>query len=309
VTYNVGNSVVGDIPTTASIGDPGVSIPDAEAGLTAYCATNPTPAYCGPGGFTPNALSLKLLPLYGSNNTNGSSVALGFPDVVSIYNIIGEIDYHRGDHHTFAGPYFFGNGTSTAEDTTITQANFRSLGQLRAEFVTTSWTWTPNSSWVNDVRFGWNFHHRIVSAADHLTPLSTYGINTGVTNPILGGLPTIEVSGFSQVSADANVPKKYGPTSNYDLVDQVSYLRGRHAFKFGGEILTFRANYGAFGSGRGRFRFKKNDLFSKSTPLEGFLAGVPDQGSLLVGDAARLLTKWEYSGFFEDVWRVKPHVP
>jgi hypothetical protein len=300
LTYNVGNSVVGNIPTTASVGGTtgtSVSIPDASAEL----AKNNIPL---------SPLSLKLLPLYGSNNSNGSSVALGFPDVVSIYNIIGKIDYHRNDHHTFAGSYFFGNGTSTAEDTTITQPFFRSLGVLRAEFVTTSWTWTPNSSWVNDVRVGWNHHHRIVSAADHLTPLSTYGINTGVTNPILGGFPTIEMTGFSQLGADANLPKQYGPTSTYDLVDQVSYLRGKHAFKFGGEILTFRASYGAFGSGRGRFRFnnKPGDLFAGSTPLEDFLAGNPHQGIVLVGDAARLLTKWEYSGFFEDVWRLKPHV-
>jgi outer membrane receptor protein involved in Fe transport len=312
LSYTVGSSFTPDIPTTAPNAGVAVSIPDATAALAASCATTPAQAFCGPGGtFTPNALSQKLLPLFPSNNTNISTVALGFPNVVGINNAVGKIDYHISDHHTIAGSYFFGNGNSIAEGSTVIQPYFRDLGQLRAEFVTTSWTWTPNSSWVNAVRVGWNHHHRVVNAADHLSTPNSYGINTGVTNPILGGLPVIDVGGFTQIGADGNLPKGYGPTSDYDLVDQASYLRGKHAFKFGGEILTFRANYGAFGTGRGRFHFRKDDLFLGSTPLEAFLAGVPngkDGGDLLVGNAARLLTKWEYSGFFEDAWRIKSNV-
>ena len=44
------------------------------------------------------------------------------------------------------------------------------------------------------------------------------------------------------------------------------------------------------------------------TALESFLAGVPDNANLLNGDAARILTQWDYSGFFEDVWRIKSNV-
>jgi hypothetical protein len=311
LSYTVGYTVPIDIPTTlpnATLGAK-VSIPDATAALTASCAATPAQAFCGPGGtFTTNALSLKLLPQFGSNNTDGSAVGLSLPDVVSVNNVVGKIDYHINDHHTIAGSYFFGNGNSVAAGSTVVQPYFRDVGQLRAEFVTTSWTWTPNSSWVNDVRVGWNHHHRTVLAGDRLTPLSSYGINTGVTNPILGGLPVIDVGGFTSVGSDGNLPKGYGPTSNYDLVDQASYLRGKHAFKFGGEVLTFRANYAAFGTGRGRIRFRSDDLFPGSTPLESYLAGVPNQGNLLVGSAARLLTKWEYSGFFEDAWRIKSNL-
>jgi hypothetical protein len=309
LAYNVGNAFSAKIPTTASVGDPIISIPDAEAALTTSCTTTPGQSFCGPGGtFTPNTLSLKLLPLYGSNSTNTQAVAIGFPNVVSINNVVGKVDYHFSDHHAFAGSYFFGNGNSTSEDTIITQPNFRSLGQLRAEFVATSWTWTPNSSWVNDVRFGWDHHHRIVSAADHLVSASTYGINTGITNPLLGGLPTINVTGFSQLGGDNNVPKQYGPSSIYDLVDHVSYLRGKHAFKFGGEMLYFNAPYGSFSAGRGVINFQTGDAFSGATGLEDFLAGVPHKANLLEGNAARVLTQWDYSGFFEDAWRVKQNV-
>ena len=294
-TYNVGNAFTAKIPTTAPGAGTGVSIPDAEAEL----AANNIPL---------SPLSLKLLPLYGSNSTNTDGVALGFPNIVSSYNVVGKVDYHASDHHTIAGSYFFGNGTSTAEDTVITQPFFRSLGTLRAEFVTTSWTWTPNSTWVNDLRFGWDHHHRGVKTFDNQSTAASYGINTGITNPILGGFPTINVGGFSQLGGDNNLPKGLGPSSVYDLVDHVSFLRGKHAFKFGGEALYFHAPFGSFSSGRGVFAFQDGDLPFGGTALEAFLAGVPHRASLLEGNAARVFTQWDYSGFFEDVWRIKSNV-
>ncbi len=303
-TYNVGANYPVFAPTSVNTGDPSQSIPAAEAVLQAR-------------GIPLNALSLKLLPLFGPNTSNSDSQAYGFPNIVSIYNTVGKIDYHLSDHHTLAGSYFFGNGTSIAESETnpgITQPGFRDNAGLRAQFVTTSWTWTPNSTWVNDLRFGWNFHHRQDHVDDISTPLSTYGLNTGVTNPVLGGFPTVTVNGFSQLGGDPNLPKSYGPSKDYDLVDHVSFLRGKHAFKFGFETLFMQPFFGNYSGARGIIAFgdsSSGTAFPGSTPLEDFLAGTPDAsagGTILNGDPRRNLRQQDYSGFFEDVWHVKPHV-
>src|SRR5580704_9391888 len=244
-TYNVSGSYPVFAPTSANTGDVTQSIPAAEADLTA-------------NGVALNPLSLKLLQLFGTNNGPTSSQAYGFPNVVSIYNVLGKIDYHLSDHHTLAGSYFFGNGTALAESETnpgITQPQFRDNARLRAQFLTMSWTWTPNSTWVNDLRFGWNQHQRIDHVSDINTPLSTYGINTGVTDSLLGGFPTIQVGDFSQLGGDQNLPKDYGPSKDYDVVDHVSFLRGKHAFKFGVETLFIRPYLGNHTGGRGVFNF------------------------------------------------------
>jgi outer membrane receptor protein involved in Fe transport len=307
-TYNIAGNYPVQTPTSANTGNPNLSIPAAEAGLAA-----------APGGAIPlSPLSLKLLPLYGTNTNTGpqaSSQSYGFPNIVSIYNVLGKIDYHLSDHHTIAGSYFFGNGSTIAQSQTgpgITQPYFRDDAGLRAQFVTTSWTWTPNSAWVNDLRFGWNFHHRFDHVDDINTPLSTYGINTGITNPVLGGFPTVQVGDFSQLGGDANLPKSYGPSKDYDLVDHVSFLRGKHAFKFGVETLFMRPYFGNYSKGRGTFNFiSGGNAFSGSTPLEDFLAGVADTGTggtVLNGSPLRNLRQEDYSGFFEDSWHVKPHV-
>jgi carboxypeptidase family protein len=263
----------------------------------------------------PNPLSLKLLPLFGTNNTTSDNQNYGFPNVVSIYNVLGKIDYHLSDHHTLAGSYFLGNGTAIAESITapgLTQPQFRDNAKLRAQFVTMSWTWTPNSTWVNDLRFGWNQHQRIDHVDDINTPLSTYGINTGVTDPLLGGFPTIQVGNFSQLGGDQNLPKDYGPSKDYDVVDHVSFLRGKHAFKFGAETLFLRPYLGNHTAGRGLFNFTDTGTaFPNSTPLEDFLAGLPDSnkgGTVLNGNPLRHLRQEDYSAFFEDSWHLLPHV-
>jgi len=263
----------------------------------------------------PNPLSLKLLPLFGTNNTTSDNQNYGFPNVVSIYNVLGKIDYHLSDHHTIAGSYFLGNGTAIAESITnpgLTQPQFRDNAKLRAQFVTMSWTWTPNSTWVNDLRFGWNQHQRIDHVDDINTSLSTYGINTGVTDPLLGGFPTIQVGNFSQLGGDQNLPKDYGPSKDYDVVDHVSFLRGKHAFKFGAETLFLRPYLGNHTAGRGLFNFTDTGTaFPNSTPLEDFLAGLPDSnkgGTVLNGNPLRHLRQEDYSAFFEDSWHLLPHV-
>jgi len=306
-TYNIsGNYPV--IAPTATGSDPSQSIFAAENDLVNH-------------GIALNPLSLKLLPLFGTNNTNSVNQNFGFPNVVSIYNILGKIDYHLSDHHTLAGSYFLGNGTALAESITnpgLTQPQFRDNAKLRAQFVTLSWTWTPNSTWVNDLRFGWNQHQRIDHVDDINTPLSTYGINTGVTDPLLGGFPTIQVRAFSQLGGDQNLPKDYGPSKDYDVVDHVSFLRGKHAFKFGAETLFIRPYLGNHTAGRGLFNFSGKNVsalpgstIAKSTPLEDFLAGIPDSnkgGNVLNGNPLRHLRQEDYSGFFEDTWHVLPHV-
>src|SRR5262249_55068216 len=141
----------------------------------------------------------------------------------------------------------------------------------------------------------------------------TYGINTGVTGANLQGFPAIQFSAspgspsFTSIGGDPNEPKNYGPTHNYDIVDQASYLLGKHALKFGGELLFSQPFYGNFTNGRGAINFAGGAAFAGSTTLEDFLAGTPDTSAnsvILNGNPARSLSNQVYSLFVEDSWHV-----
>jgi hypothetical protein len=290
--YTVGNSIQVNVPTTVSANNPAISIPDAEAAL----ATNNVPL---------STLSQYILQFYGPNTSASKSVQSGFPNTNSSKNALGKVDYHLNDRNSLSGSYFFGNDTLLAEDAPELQSAFQTNVHSRAQAVSGRWAFTPNSTWANEVRVGYT---RFVLDIVPNNVNTTYNINTGITNPVLGGLPDIRVDGFTELGGFRNFPKLVGPDNVYDFIDQISHLSGNHAVKMGGEVRVDKVNQGTFRAGRGRIRFTGGEAFPGSTPLEDLLAGLPDQASLLVGDPQRSLTQWLYSGFIQDDWRIRKNV-
>jgi len=301
-TYTVGNSFTASLPSTADFTANGApngtkfSIPDAEAALTGH-------------SFSVSPLSTSLLSLYGANSALTNNAPSGFPNDISIYNVLGKVDYHPNDHNTINGSYFRGHGNGLSQDSPqLTQLAFRTTATLLTQFVTASWTWAPNSTWVNDFRGGWTYYDESMFTDDHNVAPTTYGLNTGVTDPLLFGFPNILVAGLTTLGGGSHWPQVHGPSDDYDLVDAVSYLHGKHAFKFGADIFHFYSPNFFDAAGRGSFSFNAGTLFPGSTGLEAFLAGVPTLGKLEVGSPIRDMKQWMYSVFAEDVWRATNHV-
>jgi hypothetical protein len=294
--YTVGNSFTIKIPTSAAGGGPGVSIPDAEAALAAASVTL-------------SPLSLKLLPLFGSTNSLTGAEFTSFPSTNKSDNVLGKVDYNLNPHHTLSGSYFFGNDNAVTQDfPLITQPYWLSTFKIRTMATAGHWIWTPNSRWVNEARIGFVRYTRPIGPVDQNVPATHYGINTGVTNPLALGMPTVNVTGLGQLGGFRAWPADLGPDNNFDFLDQLSYLRGKHAFKFGGEIRYARMASLSPPVGRGQFLFSGGTAFSGSTSLEDFLAGTPATGFLGVGNPVRHYRNTSYAGFAEDDWRIKPKV-
>src|SRR6202790_4455766 len=305
--YTVGNSIQVNTPSTISVGDPSISVPDALADLQAHgiafstqslaligCPTSITAPYNGCTGGA-----------YGPNASPSKSVNGGFPDVDSSKNALGKVDYHLNDHHSLSGSYFFGNDNITAEDSPELLPSYGTVIHSRAQAAAGHWAWTPSATWSNDLRLGYTRYLLTIVPANASTPDP---LNTGVTNPILQGVPNIRIDGFTELGGFHNFPKLVGPDNVYDVVDQVSNLRGKHALKFGVEFRVDKVNQGTYRGGRGRIRFQKNFDFKGETPLESFLAGTPNSVSLLAGDPVRHMTQNLFAGFFQDDWRISKRV-
>ena len=108
---------------------------------------------------------------------------------------------------------------------------------------------------MNDLRVGWNRYLRNTHTGDFQTPATAYGLDTGVTASQLQGFPIVSVNGFSSIGGGNKSPRNFGPGNDYDFVDHVSYLHGKHAFKFGGEMLYLRTFFDQIPNGRGTFTF------------------------------------------------------
>jgi len=283
--YTVGNAIPVSVPTTVPNGNPGNSLPDAIAAIG------------GPGNV--NALSNYLLQFYGPNSQTGDGanvITRTFPNVNTSNNAIGKVDYHINDRNTLSGSYFFGNDNLIAMDAPETIAEFRTGIHSRAQALAAHWAFIPNSTWANELTYGFT-HYTLNIIPSNVD--TQYDINTGITNPVLGGLPNIRVTGFTELGGFHNFPKIVGPDSVNDIIDQVSYLHGKHAVKFGGEFRMDQVHQGTFRAGRGRIKFNS---------FQDFLLGNPDSVSLLAGDPTRNLKQNLYALYVQDDWRITKNI-
>ncbi len=310
--YTVGNTGALYTPVTVSVGDPNVSVVDAiaavqNAGLPvssaslkiAGCTLGP-PISCDGSGFPTNK---------GTSPLGQTLIPFGLPNTVTSDNGVAKVDYQLNSRNTLSSMYFFGDNSGTVSDAGQLQTKWLTQIHTRAQVFGENWTFVPNEHWVNEARFGYNRLYQPTFVNDHTTNIqNTYGLNTGVTNPLYGGLPRINVFPyyiFPQELGGFNWPKIQGPDTRFQGIDHVSYTMGKHVLKFGGEIHRDSFSGGAYGGSRGRIKFIGGAIFGgNSNGMEDFFAGAPTNGSLLIGDPTRHIHNWGYAGFIQDDFRV-----
>jgi hypothetical protein len=299
--YTVGNSLGASVPTSASINGGGgngcVLLPTGDCTVSVKDATQDLALQ----GISVNPLSSYLLGFFTPNATQSPNVTLNYPNVNSSKNAIGKVDYHLNDHHALSGSYFFGNDTIVGMDFNELLPQFRTKVHSRAQALSTHWAWTPSSAWANELRGGFTHYVLQILPSDIGFP---YKIDTGISNPLLSGIPDLRVTGFTQLGSFHNFPKIVGPDKVYDFLDEVSYLHGKHAIKFGGELRRDLVHQATFRAGRGRIRFQGGGASPNSTALEDFLAGTPSNAAFLAGDPTRNISQWLYAGYLQDDWRI-----
>ncbi len=312
------------VPVDAAIGNPSKSIVDAcnAVGRANVTPLSATLAGLPAGSCTPVPTSATAENIFPFNT--GTEFPSGDPrqivpsgvhalgDVNNTYNGLAKVDYHPNDKNTLSGMFFIGDGSGTWDDNVanINSGFYESLFPVTARVGSGSWTYVPNSSIVNELKVGYTHYLLPFLSVDHNADpngpwgLSNgiptgYAMNSGITNPLYFGLPRISLQGFTLTGG--NWPKFVGPAQNTEFVDHISYLHGKHAFKFGGEYNWVDTVSGATANAKGRINFKNG---GGNTSLENFLLGnVGGGSSIFVGDPIRDVHTNQVAAFFQDDYR------
>ena len=288
------------------------------------------------GGCTPTQVSSSVENVFPYNPGNQFSgiaqqvVPTGISatgDVNNTYNGLAKVDYHPNDKSTLSGMFFIGDGSGTWDDnpSAIASSFYESLFPVNARVGSGSWTYVPNSSLVNEAKVGYTHYRLPFFSVDHnANPAGPWGLsngvptgfnmNTGVTNPLFYGFPKVSVQGFTILGG--NWPKFVGPNQNVEILDHISLLKGKHAFKFGGEYTYVETNSGATSNAKGRINFKNGGTcaFNPINPstgnpypcssLENFLLGNAGSGnSIFVGNPIRDVHTNHIAAFIQDDFR------
>jgi hypothetical protein len=163
------------------------------------------------------------------------------------------------------------------------------------------WTHVFGATVVNEFRTGYN---RVSNA---LAPFITeslydkYGFGFIPPAPGLTGLPTISRTGYSQLGEAGFLPDAKG-SDTFQLNDGVTWIKGKHFVRAGGEFRWVRSRYHIWGNARGSFTF--NGAFTGNA-IADFLLGDPSSAaitSVFIGD---LRYKY-YGGYVNDDWKITP---
>ena len=299
----------------AAAGTPMAPVALQIAGLKQSGATcTAQPNYPGLWPVITSANSKVTLPL---NNTNRIDSGLG------------KIDYHLNDKNSLNFLYFIspGNGIVVDAPGTETNAAFLTDQYARSQAFSSNWTWTPKASLVNEARVGYSHYYQVFLTNDSMQNPANYAFNgaNGTTNVNLYtgqnlsfnyGFPTVSIGTFGGGIGGAAWPKIVGPDGTINLVDHISYLRGKHAFKFGGEIINSQSTSDVASNSRGTFSFGNLQDYFTGGPSSGTLpsgsagtnSGDGGAASVLIGNLVRHFALSGYALFVQDDWHIKPRI-
>jgi len=80
------------------------------------------------------------------------------------------------------------------------------------------------------------------------------------------GLPEIDIQSFQSYLGAGRRTGVRGPEGNVSFVDTVSYLRGKHAFKFGFDFVDVIYDNNAYNRANGRIQFRLWKISSRASP-------------------------------------------
>jgi hypothetical protein len=257
------------------------------------CTLGP-PVVCN-GGYIQGASANTTTYLSTLPNTNTSD------------NGIAKIDYRINDRHAINGMFYKANYTGIGEDFPMVNTAWGNTVLEDALTTSGNWVWTVNSGLVNEFRMGYNRFgfHFLPNDTGTLADGKGYPINTGITST--GGFPSIVIYGFgqTQLGSRRGRPLEAAPNPYYNFQDNISYLKGKHAFKFGFDFAHTEGDSNPHDT-RGRIDYQGRQSFAGATPLEDFFAGHPSRATQLLGNPSIQVTFKSYGGFFQDDWRVAP---
>ncbi len=176
-----------------------------------------------------------------------------------------------------------------------------------------SWIRTFSPRIVNEFRGGLNSLEAFQKMGSSFDPAydvaNLMGIPMASKDPRTFGPPTATINGpdgnYSVFSMFRNIGPQDGSEDNFEFVDTLSWQRGSHFLKFGGDVTYRIETLDHANSPRGVFSF--DGLYTGSA-LADFVLGYVRTGSINPNPSQHRMRTWWHSYFVNDDWKVTPNL-
>lgn len=161
-----------------------------------------------------------------------------------------------------------------------------------------------SSNLINQARFSVNRITAKPAVTSGLSPQS-YGINLANTNPLAAGLPSFAITGFfgggAAALGDAQQPFVDRVNHVWQAADDVTWLSGRHALKFGADVRREAMRIAFINRPNGDLTFSGG---LSGNAAADFLLGFPAQSRATTTQAIQDGYGWLFAGYVQDEFRV-----
>ncbi len=254
--------------------------------------------------------SVKLLKYYAPANIPGNSLQSNYVRGNSAPQnrdgFVLRMDFVESSKSQWAGRYSWGDENSATQG--ITLDGTKIVTNYEQYMGSNTRTFSPNL--VNEARFGYTRFFNSIGTylAFNKDVVSEIGIpNFPGGDPVTWGIPNVTLIGYSSIGDSTEGP--YANSNNsLQLIDNLSWIKGKHTFRFGMEFT--RQNYNQVGNqfARGQFTFQPNATISPARTggdtFADFLLGDMYQSEAAVAIAAANFQRNMYHAWADDTWKV-----
>ena len=266
-----------------------------------------------------NPALIKITDLFPTSDTN--ALAYSVRDKNDSNNLIGKIDYRLNDNNSLSGRYAFGQsdqefplGSLGGFGSGSRLANFAQISPTRVQVVSVNWLTTFSTTKYNEVRFGYSRFRTGFNSADatpgnpNFIDPTALGLNMGTGH---AGLPEIDFNGdLENLGATAFSVPRGRLSETFQILDNYTWIRGHHTFKFGGEYHRYDVQSFNDNLERGLLDVNKTPMLSPDpivNELANFYIGnISAQGNS--GNTQRFTFNNNFGFFGQDEFRLRPNL-
>src|SRR5579864_3526178 len=173
--------------------------------------------------------------------------ATSVPD--DVYSFDGRVDHTLNENNSLFGSYSYYHVNRQdppwTSNAVVGNGNFATQYRTHTQLVSLGWTRTISSTLVNDARFGFSrdfAHSDPVGVTLGKSLASNYGLTGIPVTPNTAGLPPIEINGLTRLGTSPWRPQ-YQISQAWNLIENLSWMKGNHSFKFGYQYLRRSDNF------------------------------------------------------------------
>ncbi len=154
------------------------------------------------------------------------------------------------------------------------------------------------------------FGQQVLASENLAQKVGITGVSTAQRN---WGVPGVGWQGYSGIGSTGNTQGDV--INNYQIADSVSWIKGTHSLKFGGDVRQSRMFVDSDNGPRGSFNFTAawtaalnpqtgNPVVGTGNSIADYLLGNPSSMSGAVGTSQTHFRFWTYNFYAQDDWKI-----